>query len=95
MRDLRSNVFSYDFFRSLLPLCCIVAEEVFERFIIGQACQDSFAGVLVGGVFPELFSQGFELFQESAVVFCEGVFEFFADMAGIGWAGAVGADSYL
>ena len=64
----RSNVFSCDFFRPLLPLCCIVAEEVFKRFIIGQACQDSLAGVLIGDIFLELFSQGFELCQESAVL---------------------------
>lgn len=71
------------FLCSLDPKLWTVFDEVFERFVFYKAAEYGLSLVGVFDVADNIFSNDFELYDESAMIFGEQVFEFFSDVSSV------------
>ncbi len=71
------------FLCSLDPKLWSVFDEIFERFVFYKLAEYGLSLVRVGDIFDNLLSYDFELYDESAMIFGEQVFEFFSDVSSV------------
>ena len=83
------------FLCSLDPKLWSIFDEIFERFVFYKLAEYGLSLVRVGDIFDNLLSYDFELYDESAMIFGEQVFEFFSDVSCVCGAVSVSSDCYL
>ncbi len=83
------------FLCSLCPKLWSVFDEIFERFVFYKATEYGLSLVRVFDVGDKIFSNDFELYDESAMIFGELVFEFFSDVSCVCGAVSIRSDCYL
>lgn len=83
------------FLCSLDPKLWSVFDEVFERFVFDKLAEYGLSLVRIFDVADNIFSNYFELNDESAMIFGELVFEFFSDVSCVCRAVSVSSDCDL
>ena len=83
------------FLCSLDPELWSVFDEILERFVFYKPAEYSLSPVRLSNIFDNLFSYDFELYDESAMVFGELVFEFFSDVSCVCGAVSICSDCDL